>query len=134
MSVLLSFAVPDQILLWATNVFIHATVLAAISLLIALLFRKVAVTRYWILCLGMVLVLGSPLISAWIQSRGDSLLTLALPVEETTSVAVPTPTLPVVTDMPPVERSLDLKQPFEFAPVSQSETESSFEQPTFASG
>ena len=128
MSPLLSFAVSDQVLLWATNVLIHTTVLAAMSLLIALLFRKVAVTRYWILCLGMLLVLGSPLISAFIQSRGDSFLTLVLPVEEVADVAAPPPTLPIVAEMPASERSFDLDQPIESAPVRRLEMEKPFDQ------
>ena len=127
MSVLLSFVVPDQILLWATNVLIHTTVLAAVSLLIALLFRKIAVTRYWILCLGMLLVLGSPLISALIQSRGDSLLTLALPVEEAPTSIVPKSTLPIVTEMPAIDRSLDLDRSIEFEPFTQGQTKQSSE-------
>ena len=128
MSQLLSFVVSDQILLWAINVLIHTTVLAAISLLIALLFRKVAVTRYWILCLGMLLVLGSPLISAFIQSRGDSFLTLALPVEEAADVAAPTPTPQIVAEMPAPERSFDLDQPIESAPIGRVEMEQPFDQ------
>ena len=95
MNTIESFVISDQVLLWAVNVVIHATALTAVSLCIALLFRKTAVTRYWVLCLGMLLVLGSPLISAVIQSRGDSLLTLAPPSEDTPAVATPTP-LPTV--------------------------------------
>ena len=128
MSPLFSFAVSDQVLLWATNVLIHTTVLAAMSLLIALLFRKVAVTRYWILCLGMLLVLGSPLISAFIQSRGNSFLTLALPVEEPTDVAATTPTLPIVAGKPAPERSFDLDQPIESASIGRLEMEQPFDQ------
>ena len=83
MNAALSFAIPHQVSLWATNVLIHATVLTAISLLIALLFRKTAVMRYWVLCCGMLSVLGSPMISAVIQTRGNGWLTLAVPVADT---------------------------------------------------
>ena len=67
----------DQLLLWMVNVLIHTTVLTALLLLIAMLFRRRAAMRYWILCCGMLLVLGSPAISALIQSQGNSWLALA---------------------------------------------------------
>lgn len=101
MSAMGSFVSADQVLLWAVNVLIHATVLTAVSLLIARFFRKAAVTRYWVLCLGMLLVLGCPLISAVVQSRGDSLLTLAQPSEETPAATTPT-ALPAVVNNPSV--------------------------------
>ena len=103
-----SFAIPDQVLLWAANVLIHATVLTAISLLIAWLFRKAAVTRYWSLCLGMLLVLGSPLISALIQLRGESLLTLTLPIEDIPIAEVMSPLPPVANAIPELERPIVL--------------------------
>ena len=139
MNALLSFVFPDQVLLWATNVLIHATVLAAISLLIALLFRKVAVTRYWILCLAMLLVLGSPLISAFIQSQGNSLLTLALPVEGASNTKLLTtdllktdrlkPTLLVGPATQAGNESPDSQDTFDFNPVSQSTSIQSLEEP-----
>jgi len=72
---------PDQFNLWVINVLVHTTVLIALLLLIALLFRRRAAMRYWILCCGLLLVLGSPAISALIQSRGNSWLVLAVPVD-----------------------------------------------------
>ncbi|QDV22569.1 M56 family metallopeptidase [Aureliella helgolandensis] len=80
----------DQLLLWMVNVLIHTTVLTALLLLIAMLFRRRAAMRYWILCCGMLLVLGSPAISALIQSQGNSWLALAAPeiAEKTDPVAI----------------------------------------------
>ncbi len=109
------FVIPDQVLLWAANVLIHATVLTVVSLLIAMLFRKAAVTRYWVLCLGMLLVLGSPLISALIQSRGDSLLTVSMPVQEMPNVASPPPPHSVVKDRPELARATG----FDSAPLAE---------------
>ena len=108
-----SFMIADQVLLWAANVLIHATVLTAIVLSIALIFRKSAVTRYWILCLGMLLVLASPLISALIQSRGDSLLTLTLPVEDVPIAVAPVPTPPLP---PAINTVAKIEQPAVFDP------------------
>lgn len=85
--------VPNQVSLWAVNVVLHATILTAISLLMAMAFRKAAVMRYWILCFGMLLVVGSPAISAIIQKRGNSWLSLAAPVVEA-------PSTDVIEDMP----------------------------------
>ena len=113
MNTIPSFMIADQVLLWAANVLIHATVLTAIVLSIALIFRKSAVTRYWILCLGMLLVLASPLISALIQSRGDSLLTLTLPVEDVPIAVAPLPTPP----LPPAINTVSkIEQPAVFDP------------------
>ena len=109
------FVIPDQVLLWAANVLIHATVLTVVSLLIAMLFRKAAVTRYWVLCLGMLLVLGSPLISALIQSRGDSRLTVSMPVQEMPNVASPPPPHSVVNDRPQLARATG----FDSAPLAE---------------
>ncbi|TWT66691.1 M56 family metallopeptidase [Allorhodopirellula solitaria] len=86
----------DQLVLWVINVLIHSTVLTAVLLCVATLFRRRAAMRYWILCCGLLLVLASPAVSALVQSRGIGWLALALPNETVpvTSVAAtkqPTP-------------------------------------------
>jgi len=74
----------DQLVLWVVNVLIHTTVLTALLLLIAMLFRRQAAMRYWILCCGLLLVFASPAISAFIQSQGNSWLALAAPSDTAT--------------------------------------------------
>lgn len=85
----------DQMTLWVINVLIHSTVLTASLLLVATMFRRRAAMRYWILCCGLLLVLGSPVISAAIQSRGGSWIALAAPNE---SPSVPASAKPQVVD------------------------------------
>ncbi len=80
----------DQASLWAINVVIHATILTAVSLLLAMMFRKIAVMRYWILCCGMLLVLVSPVIAALIQSRGNSWLALSTKAAEASGEPIAT--------------------------------------------
>ncbi|MEP5988051.1 hypothetical protein, partial [Rhodopirellula bahusiensis] len=85
----------DQMVLWVVNVLIHSTALTAVLLCVALLFRKRAAMRYWILCCGLLLVLASPAVSALVQSNGSGWLTLALPnetVPTTASAATEQPT------------------------------------------
>lgn len=84
MSELGTFSISDQASLWGLNVVIHATVLTAVSLLVALLFRSAAAMRYWVLCFGLVLVLVSPVISGMIQATGSSWLKITIrpPVTE----------------------------------------------------
>lgn len=77
----------DQMVLWVVNVLIHSTVLTAVLLCVALLFRKRAAMRYWILCCGLLLVLASPAVSALVQSNGSGWLTLALPNETVPTTA-----------------------------------------------
>ena len=137
MNPLLTSFVPDQVSLWAANVVIHASVLTAISLLVAMQFRKTAVVRYWILCCGMLLVVGSPAISALIQKRGSSWLSLAAPLADAPivdeSVDLPK-TLPSVTETIPAmtvpdefaRRSLDVPH------VLRQSTESEAAPPSYA--
>ncbi|WP_037198107.1 M56 family metallopeptidase, partial [Rhodopirellula baltica] len=78
----------DHFVLWVINVLIHSTVLAAVLLCVAMLFRRRAAMRYWILCCGLLLVLASPAVSALVQSQGSGCLTLALPSETAPTVTV----------------------------------------------
>lgn len=84
----------DQLVLWVINVLIHSSVLTAVLLCVAILFRKRAAMRYWILCCGLLLVLASPAVSALVQSQGTGWLTLALPDE-----TIPTATV-AATEQP----------------------------------
>ncbi|QDT04999.1 Regulatory protein BlaR1 [Rubripirellula lacrimiformis] len=78
----------DQLVLWVINVLIHSTVLTAVLLCVAMLFRKRAAMRYWILCCGLLLVLASPAVSAFVQSQGSGWLALALPSEAAPAASV----------------------------------------------
>ena len=78
----------DQLVLWVINVLIHSTVLTAVLLCVAMLFRKRAAMRYWILCCGLLLVLASPAVSALVQSQGSGWLALALPNETVPAASV----------------------------------------------
>ncbi|QDV44536.1 Regulatory protein BlaR1 [Stieleria neptunia] len=93
----------DQLVLWGVNVLIHSTVLAAVLLCVAMLFRKRAALRYWILCCGLLLVLGSPAVSALIQSNGSGWVALALPNESVPATAV------AVTDPPMTANDLSMQ-------------------------
>ncbi len=77
----------DQLVLWVVNVLIHSTVLTTVLLCVAMLFRKRAAMRYWILCCGLLLVLASPAVSALVQCKGGGWLTLALPNENVPTMA-----------------------------------------------
>jgi len=74
----------DQPVLWVINVPPHSTVLTALLSMIAMLLRRQAAMQYWILCCGLLLVLASPAISAFIQLQGNSWLTLAAPSDRAT--------------------------------------------------
>ncbi len=87
MSELGMFSISDQTSLWGLNVAIQATVLAVVSLLVALLFRRAAAMRYWVLCFGLVLVFVSPLITGMIQATGSSWLKITIRPAVAESVA-----------------------------------------------
>lgn len=72
-----AFGILDQTTLWGLNILIHATILAGVSLFIAVVLRRSAVLRYWVLCCGLALLLVSPATSAWIQSTGISWLNIS---------------------------------------------------------
>jgi hypothetical protein len=76
MNEILSRIFSDQVSLWALNVIVHTTALAAVSLLLARSLRQAAAIRYWVLCFGLMLVLASPGISALMQATGSSWLTI----------------------------------------------------------
>ena len=78
----------DQLVLWVINVLIHSTILTAVLLCVAMLFRKRAAMRYWMLCCGLLLVLASPAVSGLVQSRGSGWLAIALPSETVPVAAV----------------------------------------------
>ena len=71
-----NYVATDQTLLWLLNVVIQATVTTALALLIVRCYRRRAVVRYWVLCIGLLLVLASPAVSALIQATGISWLTI----------------------------------------------------------
>ena len=81
-------AFSDQLVLWVINVLIHSTVLTAVLLCVAMLFRRRAAMRYWILCCGLLLVLASPVVSAFVQSQGSGWLALALPNQNVPAASV----------------------------------------------
>ena len=72
MSWQLAIGTPGQATLWGLNIVVHATLLAATSLLISLLLRRSAAMRYWVLCFGLAIVSVSPATSALIQATGSS--------------------------------------------------------------
>ncbi len=93
----------DQLVLWVINVLIHATVLTAVLLCVAMLFRRRAAMRYWILCCGLVLVLASPAVSALVQSRGSGWLVLAPPTETIPAAAVAVSVQPTLANDSPMQ-------------------------------
>ncbi|MCR9210572.1 MAG: hypothetical protein NXI28_20285 [bacterium] len=93
----------DQLVLWVINVLIHSSVLTAVLLCVAMLFRKRAAMRYWILCCGLLLVLASPAVSALVQSQGTGWLTLALPDETVPTATVAATEQPMPANDSPME-------------------------------
>ena len=77
MSSLQVFGISEQASLWGLNIVIQATVLAAVLLFISLFLRKQAALRYWVLCIGLVLIACSPASSAVMQASGISWLRIA---------------------------------------------------------
>ncbi len=78
MNELLSTIADDRFVLWAINILIHTTLISIIVLAVAALLRRQAAMRYWLLCLGLLLVLISPAISAMVQSSGRGWLSLSV--------------------------------------------------------
>ncbi|MEM9643607.1 MAG: M56 family metallopeptidase [Planctomycetota bacterium] len=66
----------DEVLLWALNMAVHGSLIAACALAIARGLRRRAAMRYWVLCFGLMLVLSSPFLAAAAQRTGWSWLTL----------------------------------------------------------
>ena len=64
----------DSLLLWAFNVLLQVTCLSSIGLAIALVFRRHATAKYWVLGSALLLMLLSPLIAAVVQGFGRSFI------------------------------------------------------------
>ncbi len=115
MNVAPSLSVVDPISVWAMNIGLQATILSATALLCAALLRRVPVTRYWVLCCSLILLLCSPILVTRQQYAGSGWIVLSAPNNSTSnSNAVPQPATTNVLNRLG-QASLDVKQPIDFA-------------------
>ncbi len=115
MSVAPSLSVLDHISVWAINVGLQATILTATALLCAAMLRRVPVTRYWVLCCSLVLLLCSPILATRLQYTGSGWIVFsAQNYNALSSNTVPqSRTINVPNRF--AQASLDVKQPIDVA-------------------
>ncbi len=110
-----SLSVLDHISVWAINVGLQATILTATALLCAAMLRRVPVTRYWVLCCSLVLLLCSPILSTWQQYTGSGWIVFS--AQNFNALSSSTVPEPITTNVPNrfAQASLDVKQPIDVA-------------------
>ena len=72
----------DEILVWALNVLLQVSVVAAAAVAVGRTLRRSSATRYWLLCSALLLVLLCPLLAAAVQWTRTSLVLVSMTNED----------------------------------------------------